>query len=784
MKKISLIASLMLLFITVQSLKAQVTNINDLYVGDWKDAKGERFVQIFIGKEGDYKGQLLDDITLKNKPLVMLSGKKDGNVLTLSGDGWEGKVEKDKLMLTKGAEKLSMSKYFRTSPTMGEKAPKGAVVLFNGKDLNAWSKAGEKEWIDGSGPADNWKILPEGILEAVPGAHSIMTKQKFGDIKLHLEFRLLGQVTNGGVYLMSRYEVNIKDAFGQPAPIAMGNISKPATNPSVNVAFPPFQWQTLDIDFQAPRFDATGTKKTANAKITVVHNGVTIYKDLELEEVKGSTGKLGEAGVGPVYLQEHGTAYQFRNIWLVDKTIKGTEKAFVAGSEEKKGGSKGGKSGGGGKKGGSGEEMGTGEKKGGAGNKNGEAADTKAVVRKGGSSKKKADPTYVGEKNPAYANVTVSLTADPSGKPAKSAGFIHPGVLVNGAQLAELKRRVAAGIEPQKSAFEALKNSPFGALDYRAQPRDTVSCGPYSNPNLGCKDEQNDCAAAYSQALMWAITGNKVYAENAIQIMNAWSKNLVGGHNYANGPIQAAWTGSVWPRAAEIIRYTFNGWSDSDVAKFQNMLRVQYVPSLVQGDCENGNKELAMAEALINIGVFNDDRAIYDLGIKMWRGRTKAYIYLKSDGPTPIEPPGCGPAIWSNKGLMPELVDGILQETARDAHHPGMAFASIANAAETARQQGLDLYAEEAKRMVAALEFTAQYLAPNNKPKPENLEFSYLKTWEIAYNHYVNRLGMSLPYMKAVIPKNRPTGVDHHMVWETLTHGEIGNIGLPTIMKK
>jgi hypothetical protein len=389
----------------------------------------------------------------------------------------------------------------------------------------------------------------------------------------------------------------------------------------------------------------------------------------------------------------------------------------------------------------------------------------------------------MGERNPAYANITVSLKPDLSGKPAKPAGFIHPGVLVNKPQLEELKRRVAQGIEPQKTAFEELKKSPFAQLDYLAQPRDTVSCGPYSNPNLGCKDEQNDCAAAYSQALMYAITGNNKYAENAIKIMNAWSKNLVGGHNYANGPVQAAWTGSVWPRAAEIIRYTYGGWAEADIAKFQNMLRVQYLPSLVQGDCENGNKELAMAEAIINIGVFNDDKAVFDFGLTMWRKRTPAYIYLKSDGPTPIEPPGCGPAIWSNKGLMPELVDGLLQETARDAHHPGMAFASIVNGAETAMQQGVDLYKEEGKRIMAAMEFYSKHLAPNNVAVPENLTFSKLKTWDIAFNHFNKRLGMSLPYTTKVIPTLRPTGTDHHMVWETLTHGDIGAIGVTNLKK-
>jgi hypothetical protein len=397
---------------------------------------------------------------------------------------------------------------------------------------------------------------------------------------------------------------------------------------------------------------------------------------------------------------------------------------------------------------------------------------------------KKVNADYASESNPAYATNSVVTTADPSGKPAKPAGFIHPGVLVNRAQLDEIKKRVAAGTEPQKSAFDKLQANPLGALTYIAHPWKTCECGPRSTPDLGCKAEQADSAAAYSQALLWYITGNEAYARNATNIMNAWSGTLTGGHTYANGPIQAAWCAALWPRAAEIIRYTYTGWAESDVAKFQNMLRTQYLPSILHGDCENGNKELAMCEALINTGVFLDDRATFELGVKMWRGRTPAYIYLKSDGPKPIEPPGCGPAIWGNKGYTPEFVEGLLQETARDTHHAWLAFSAMADAAETARQQGLDLYAEEGKRMMAALEFQAQYLPPNNTPAPKNLEFGLQPTWEIAYNHFHNRLRQALPKMAAVIPGIRPTGVNHHMAWETLTHAELGAIGLPPIAKK
>ncbi len=394
---------------------------------------------------------------------------------------------------------------------------------------------------------------------------------------------------------------------------------------------------------------------------------------------------------------------------------------------------------------------------------------------------KKADAGYDAEANPAYAKVTIVTAADSSGRPAKAAGFIHPGVLVNRAQLVEIKRRLVAGVEPQTTAFTALLTSPLAVVDYQPHPRATVACGPRSNPDLGCKDEQADSGASYAQALLWALTGRRIHAENAIRIMNAWARTLTGGHPYANGPVQSAWCASLWPRAAEIIRYTNAGWADADIAAFQNMLRTQYLPFMNRGDCENGNKELAMCEALINCGVFLDDRAVFDLGLRMWRGRTPAYIYLKSDGPKPIEPPGCGPAIWGNKGFTPEFVDGILQETARDTHHAWMAYASMSAAAETARQQGVDLYAEEGPRMMAALEFQAQYLPPNNTPPPPNLEFALQPTWEIAYNHFHNRLGRALPKMAAVLPTNRPTGVNHHMAWETLTHGAIGAIGMPPI---
>lgn len=393
------------------------------------------------------------------------------------------------------------------------------------------------------------------------------------------------------------------------------------------------------------------------------------------------------------------------------------------------------------------------------------------------AAKKPGDDTS----NPIYREASRSLVIHPGRKAAQISGFIHPGVLVNRAQLEIIKQRVAKRLEPQFSAFTQLKESRWGDLNYQPNPRQTVECGSYSNPNYGCKDEQSDSQAAYAHALLWYLTGEEAHARKAIEIMNAWSAVLTGGHTNANGPIQAAWTGAMWPRAAEIIRHAYRKWPEQEVERFRNMLITQYLPSLLPGTCENGNKELTMSEAIINIGVFIDSREVFDFGVKMWRGRAPAYIYLEKDGPQPLEAPGCGMAIWGNKGFFPQLVQGLLQETARDPGHANMGLGGMVNAAETARQQGVNLYGEQAGRIMAALEFQAQYLPPHNSRPPEKLDFKAQPTWEIAFNHFHNRLGYSLPKMAEVLKLIRPTGVNHHMAWETLTHADIGSTGLPPV---
>jgi hypothetical protein len=213
------------------------------------------------------------------------------------------------------------SKAAATSVASKASPPRDAIVLFDGRNLDPWVSQKPRQWEDSDGPAD-WKILKDGSLEVVPDTGSLITKQKFGDIKLHFEYRLTHEKTNGGVFLMARYELGIKNGEANGNDLQYGcafeNLQKPM-RPRAPALKPGDQWQIVDVDFRAPRIGADG-KATENARATVVLNGIKIHDDVELGPRKGAAKRLGDASTGPLMLQEHGTAYQFRNIWLVDRS--------------------------------------------------------------------------------------------------------------------------------------------------------------------------------------------------------------------------------------------------------------------------------------------------------------------------------------------------------------------------------------------------------------------------------------------------------------------------------
>lgn len=199
-------------------------------------------------------------------------------------------------------------------------APSDAVVLFDGTQLDAWTTM--------EGKPAGWSCAGRkgSAMTVKPGSGSIITKQKFGDCQVHLEFATpkddadagkTGQERgNSGVYIQGRYEVQILDSYkNETYPDGQCGAIYKQHAPLVNASAPPAEWQTYDIIFRAPRFNDKG-ERTAKARITVLHNAVLIQDNVEVDGPTGSAQMKEEPGDGPIYLQDHGNLVRYRNIWV------------------------------------------------------------------------------------------------------------------------------------------------------------------------------------------------------------------------------------------------------------------------------------------------------------------------------------------------------------------------------------------------------------------------------------------------------------------------------------
>ena len=129
----------------------------------------------------------------------------------------------------------------------------------------------------------------------------------------------------------------------------------------------------------------------------------------------------------------------------------------------------------------------------------------------------------------------------------------HDGLLVSFDELDYIKEQIKLGNEPYVSNFNKMKATSFASLNYSPTPFEYPSSGFFGVDNKGALEESNDSRAAYTQALMWYLTDDERYAENAVKILNAWG-SVCKGHKGPNWSLNAAWNGSIFPMAAEIMR--------------------------------------------------------------------------------------------------------------------------------------------------------------------------------------------------------------------------------------
>lgn len=303
--------------------------------------------------------------------------------------------------------------------------------------------------------------------------------------------------------------------------------------------------------------------------------------------------------------------------------------------------------------------------------------------------------------------------------------FVHPGIDQTSADLDYMRKRVLAGEQPWKDAFDRMKAA--ADLGYEVKPFAHVVRGPYGKPNIGGNDLSKSSDLAYNCALLWYITGEKKYAEKAIETLNAWSP-VLWDFDYNDAKLLAGWTGYKLCNAAEILRYTPSGWQPKDIERFSEMLMTVYYPLMrFYYPQANGNWDGAIIHSILAMAIFTDNREIFDNGIDHFlhapvNGSLLKYIYPS----------------------------GQCQESMRDQAHVQLGLGEFAGAAQVAWTQGVDLFSVAINRLALGYEYTAQFLlgkTPHCYGKISERAKELRDDYECVYRHYLSQ-GIELPYTK------------------------------------
>ncbi len=349
-----------------------------------------------------------------------------------------------------------------------------------------------------------------------------------------------------------------------------------------------------------------------------------------------------------------------------------------------------------------------------------------------------------------------------------NAQFKHPGHLSSLTELTLIRTKIKNSQEPWLTGFNKMKLSAPAKRDYLATPTKLIHIGTNNiNPRIGYDEINNDSKACYIQALMWFITQDTQYAKNVINICKSWGETLQEINPERNGPLVVAWYATLFCRGAEIVKYTYKGWNAGVDTPFVRMLDEEFFPLIKSGSANHnplnpdwanspvwdrhaGNWSTSKIESLLAMAIFKNDKNEFNRAIALAKERIEQYI----------------------------TAYGKMQEICRDIGHMQFTLGGLINIAEMARNQGVDLYAYLDNRMMKGMEYSATIINGEiPSPPPGCTALNDIKFhpagWEIGYNHYHHRKGLSLPQAIKLLARHRPDGISRYWGWGSLTHQQL-----------
>ncbi|TWU58193.1 alginate lyase family protein [Rubripirellula reticaptiva] len=325
--------------------------------------------------------------------------------------------------------------------------------------------------------------------------------------------------------------------------------------------------------------------------------------------------------------------------------------------------------------------------------------------------------------------------------------FTHPGIAHSRAEIEFVKGKLASSEQPWASAWQRLTESSYASLDWKPEPRAHVERGPSNNPNIGSSEFTQDGTAAYTLALRWALSGDERYAQKSAEVIGAWSTTLKSISNH-DARLLIGMDGQKYCNAAELLKHTWDGWPEEQQAQFRSMAREVWYPVIKDFyPSANGNWDASMLQTMIAMGIFLDDREMFDRAVR---------YFLKGEG----------------NGAITNYFNefGECQESGRDQAHTQMGLEFLANTCEFAWAQGVDLYAADDNRLLLGFEYTAKYNLGFDVPYEPFVSFerryhyksisdngrgSLRSMYEKVYNHYHNRKGLVAEFTEQAAMKNR-----------------------------
>jgi hypothetical protein len=321
--------------------------------------------------------------------------------------------------------------------------------------------------------------------------------------------------------------------------------------------------------------------------------------------------------------------------------------------------------------------------------------------------------------------------------------FVHPGGLHKKSDLERLRYQVEAGVEPWAESFERLRADGHASADYAVRGDPTWTSVERGGTH-GSEFEQ-DANAAYLNALMWAVTGDERHARKCVEIFDTW-KNLTLVVPTGTGPLNAGLFAYKLVEAAEIIQSTYDGWPAADRDAFAAMLvhpgySQTGVPAevsdtngtfywrIVNGDPgRHGNQDLIAWRAMLTMGVFLDNRVMFDRALRYFKGEPHREDDLPyASGPSPSGAQTADNDYFTTFQYAPETTtpdygyNGVLeyyvwengqcQESSRDQQHAFFGLGIAAGMAEVAWNQGDGVWNSLDQRLLKGFEFTARYNA-------------------------------------------------------------------------